>query len=73
MIVVIEVVSVVGEIGFNDVGPAVVVVIGGIDPHARLFATVGAVGHTRFRTHFGEVPLAVVVIEQARGRIIGHV
>ncbi len=39
-IIVIEVVGVVGEIGLDDVGPAVVIVVGGVDAHAGLLASV---------------------------------
>ena len=73
MIVVIQVVGIVGEIGFDDIGPAVVIVVGGVDAHAGLLASVGAVGDARFRAHFGETAFAVVVVKQAGRRVVRHI
>src|SRR5205823_391430 len=73
MVVVIEIVAVVGKVGLDDVGPAIVVVISGVDAHSGLLASVGAVRHARLRAHFVESAVAVVVIKQAWRRIVGHV
>ena len=58
---------------FDDVGPAVVIVVGGIDAHAGLLASVRTVSHARFCAYLGETALAVVVVEQAGRRIVGYV
>src|SRR5437660_11515664 len=73
VVVVVEVVAVVGEIRFNDVGPAVVVVVGGVNAHASLLFAIGAVACASLRTNFRESALAIVVVEHAGRRIIGDV
>ena len=65
MIVVVEIVAVIREIGLHDVGPAIVVIIFRVHAHAGLFASIAAVGDAGFRAQFGEPSLAVVVVEHA--------
>src|SRR5947207_10663200 len=73
VIVVIEVVSIVGKIGLHNIGPAIIVVVCGINPHACLFPAICAIRHTHLAAYFGEATLAIVVIEQAGRRIIGDI
>ena len=73
VIVVIEVVGIVRKISLHNVGPSVAIVIGRVNAHASLFAAVGAVGHPRLGADFGESTVTVVVIEQARRRIVRDV
>src|SRR5436190_5779125 len=73
VIVVVKVVAVVGKIRFNDVGPAVVVIIRRVNAHASLLFAVGAVGGAGLGTNFRESALAVVVVKHARGGIVGDV
>ena len=64
-IVVIEIVFIVGEIGLHYVGPAVAIVVRGINAHAGLFVAVGTVGYSGLGADFGESSLAIVVVELA--------
>src|SRR6266567_4650782 len=73
VVVVVEVVAVVGKIRLNDVGPAVVVVIGGVNAHAGLFFAVGAVGCAGLSANFRESALAIIVVEHAGRGIVGDV
>ena len=73
MIVVIEVVVVVGKISLHNVGPAVAIVVGRVNAHASLLASVGTVSYASLDADFGESTLAVIVIEQARRRIVRYV
>src|SRR5258708_4006032 len=57
VVVVKKIVGVVGEIGLCDVGPAVIVVVGGIDAHAGLFAAIAAVGDPGLYADFGKSSL----------------
>src|SRR5436190_22798314 len=63
VVVVVEIVAVVGEIRFNDVGPAVVVIIGGVNAHASLFFAVGAVAGTSLGANLGQSALAIIVVQ----------
>src|SRR6266480_4771667 len=65
VIVVVEVVAVVGEIRLNDVGPAIVVVVGGVNAHAGLLFAVGAVAGASFNANLSESTFAVVVVKHA--------
>src|SRR5581483_5753957 len=47
LVVVIKVVGVVRKVGLDDVGPTIIVIIGGVNAHARLLSTVTAVSHSR--------------------------
>src|ERR1700730_5939528 len=72
-IVVIKVVGIVGKISLHNVGPAVAIVVGRINAHAGLFASVGTVGHACLGADFGKSTFAVIVIEQARRRVVRYV
>ena len=72
-IVVIEIVVIVGKVVLRDVGPAIAIIVGRVDAHAGLFSPVGTVGHACLGTDLGESTLAIVVIEQARRRVVGYV
>src|SRR6266536_1263240 len=65
VIVVVEVVAVVGEISLDDVGPAVIVVVGGVNAHASLLFAIGAVGGASLGTNFRESALAIIVVQHA--------
>src|SRR5258708_14938741 len=71
VIVVKQVISIVREIGLRDVGPSVVVVIRGVDPHTSLLPAVAAVGHPGLGPYFGNPPFTVAVIDHARRRGVG--
>ena len=73
VIVVVEVVVIVGKISLHNVRPSVAIVIGRVNAHAGLFSSVGTVGHARLGADFGESTVAVVVIEQARRRVVRDV
>src|SRR5258708_39356985 len=73
VIIVVEIVGIVGEIGFYDVRPAVMIVVGGVDAHAGLLTAIRTVSHTCFGAHLCEVAFAVVVVEQARRGVVGYV
>src|ERR1035438_5216140 len=73
VVVVKQVVAVVGEISFRNVGPAVVIVVGGIDAHARLLASIAAVSDASFGPNFGESAFAVAVVEHAGSGVIGDI
>jgi len=53
-----------GEIGFDDVGPAVVVVVAESMPMPACSRPSRAVGDTGFSAHFGEIASAIVVVKQ---------
>jgi len=72
-IVVIEIVVIVGKVVLRDVRPAIAIIVGRVDAHAGLFSPVGTVGHACLGTDLAESTLAVVVIEQARRRVVGYV
>ena len=69
VIVVIKIVGIVGKIRLHNVRPPVAIVIRRIDAHPRLLVTV----RTILGAHLGKSALAVVVIQQARRRIIRHI
>src|SRR5579862_84287 len=73
VIVLIEVVVVVRKIGLEDIGPAVAIVVVGVDAHPGLLVSVGTISQSRLGPNFGEAAFAIVVIKQARRRIVGHV
>src|ERR1700745_150436 len=73
VVVVIESVGVIGKVGLDDVGPAVVIVVGGIHAHAGLFAAIRTIGDPGSHANFAEAALAIIVVKQAGGRIVGHV
>src|ERR1017187_3424373 len=73
VVVVVEVVGIVGEVGLDDVGPAIAIVVGGVDAHASLLAAITTVGDAGLDADLGESAFAVVVVEQAGRRVVGDV
>src|SRR5258708_8040985 len=73
VVVVGELWWVVGKISLHYVRPSVAIVIGRGNANASLFASVGTVGHASLGADFGESTGAVVVIEQARRRVVRDV
>ena len=73
VVIVVEIVSIVRKIGFDDVRPPVIVIVSGIDAHAGLFTAVRTVSHSSLGAHFTKTAFAVVVVKQAGGRIVGYV
>ena len=73
VVVVIKIVCIIREVGLNNVGPTIVIVVGRINPHASLLAPVRAVSHSGFHTHFSESATAVVVVQHAGRRVVSHV
>ena len=69
----VEIVRIVGEVGFYNVGPAVAIVVRAVDSHPGLLVSIGAVGNADLGTHFSESTFAVVPIQQAGRGIIGHI
>src|SRR5215831_17245856 len=64
VIVVVEVVGIVGEIGLEDVRPSIAIIVGGVDPHASLLAAIGAIRDTSFGAYFLESAFAIVMVEK---------
>ena len=58
-----QVIGVVREIGFSNVGPPVVVVITGVDSHPRLFPTIAAVCDAGPRSNFAKSAFAVAFVQ----------
>ena len=57
-VVVVERVHLLIDVGDEEIGPAVLVVVRGIDAHAGPGAAVGAVAYARDQADFLEFPLA---------------
>src|SRR6266550_9333551 len=70
VIVMVEIVGIVGEIRFHNVGPAIAIIVSSIDAHARLFSPVGTVSHARFGADLRESAFAVIVVKQAGRGIV---
>src|SRR4029077_19476186 len=70
-IVLIESVALVGEIGDDQVGPAVIVVIGEVDAHAGISAAVAVDGYLRRQTHFFKRAITLVVVEELDHGVVG--
>src|SRR5947208_16930116 len=64
-VVVIEVARVVGEVGLENIKPAVAVIIGDGNAHSGLFVAVLAVGAAGHDRDIGESSVVVVVEEDA--------
>ena len=64
-VVVIKVAGIIGEVGFEDVEPAIAIVVGDGDAHSGLFLTVLAVGDAGHDGNIGEGPIVVVAEENA--------
>src|SRR5690242_18926278 len=73
VVVVVEVVGIVGKIGFHQVWPAVVVVIGAVHPHAGLGQAISAESHSSLHSHLRKSSFAVVVVKAAGAGIVGNI
>ncbi len=73
MVVVKQVVAVVGEIRLGDIGPAIIVVVGGIDAHPCLLSAIATEGNPGLRTYFGEPAFAITMVEHAGIGVVGDV
>src|SRR5262249_17459827 len=71
LIVAIERCSIVREVGFDDVEPAVAVVVDGVSAHSGLLVTFVVVRNAGFDGDFFECPVMVVVKQQVRSGIAG--
>ena len=65
--------GVVGEVGLEDVQPAVVVVISRRDSHPRLLASVLVVGDAGRDSGLLECPIPAVVEQQRGGGVAGDI
>ena len=72
-VVVIEVAGVVGEVGFEDVEPAIAVVVTDTDAHSGLLVAVVAVGASGDDGDVGECAVVIVSQQHAGLRIDGDV
>ena len=68
-VVVVEVAGVVGKVGFEDIEPAVAVVVAHANAHARLFVAIFAVGAAGHDGDVGERAVVIVVKQDARLRV----
>ncbi len=62
----IEIAGVIGEVGFEDVEPAIAVVVADRDSHARLFVPVFAVGAAGNHRDIGEGAVVIVAEQNTR-------
>ena len=69
----IEVAGVVGEVGLENVEPAVAVVVGHGHAHAGLLVAIFAVGATRDDGNIGERSVVIVVEQDAGLRVHRHI
>ncbi len=72
-IVVVKIASIVREVGFKNVEPAVTVIIGNADAHAGLFVAIFAVRDSRNYRHISERAIVIVSKQNAGLRIHGDV
>src|SRR5205807_2678720 len=72
-VVVVDVDSVVGEVGLENVEPAVAIVIGDTDAHAGLLVAIFTVSTAGDNAYVGEGAVVIVVEEDAGLRINGDV
>jgi len=61
-IVLVEGIALIGKIGDDEIGPAIVIVVGEIDTHAGVGAAVAINGDFGEEAHFFEGAVALVVI-----------
>src|SRR3954447_5542367 len=73
VIVVKQIVRVVREIGFRDVGPPIIIVIRGVDPHSGLLPPVATVCKATLRTYLRESAFAVAFVKHARRRVVRNI
>jgi hypothetical protein len=66
---VIKIAGVVGEIRFENIEPAIAIVITDTDAHAGLFVTIFAVGASGYYGDVGEGAIVIVVIQNAGLRV----
>jgi hypothetical protein len=72
-VIAIQVVGVVRKIGLYYVGPAVMIIVGGVDSHSRSFPPIGVVGQAGTNAHFFEISVAIIMVEKAWSRVVGYV
>src|SRR5580704_178261 len=72
-IVVVQVAGVVSKVGFEDVEPAVAVVVGDGDAHSGLLMAAIAVGATGHYSDIGESAIMIVLEENARLRVDSNI
>src|SRR5262249_8490433 len=72
-VIVVEVVGIVGEIGFRQIRPTVIVVVSEVHAHAGLFPSICAVSNAGSDPDLSKSTLAIVVVKQAGRRIISNV
>ena len=70
-IVLKEVIALVGKIGDNDIWIAVVIEVAEVRAHPGKRFAVLIVGNTCEQADFGERAISVVVVQEARHRIVG--
>ena len=56
----VKIASVIGEISFENVEPAVAIIIGNADAHARLLVAIFAVSHAGDHGHIRERAVVIV-------------
>ena len=71
-IVLIERIALVCKIGDDQVGPAVIVIVGKIDAHAGVGPAVAVNGNLREEAHLFKSSVAFVVVEKFDHRIVSH-
>src|SRR5207302_2182572 len=72
-VVVVEVASVVGKIGLENIEPSVTVIVADSDSHSRLLMTILAVGTAGYNRDISAGAVVIVTAQHARLRLHGHI